>query len=131
MTRTHILHTWFSSNRVCLEETMFRQSKLLFEYVFGRSVHSKETENIFHYNKCDNNGGMLTHTVLWVMISRRKICRLDILWKTYDLLLMKIYFRHLSTVIWFRFIIIKLENCKKLQSLKLINLRGRNRCVFL
>ena len=78
---------------------MFRQSKLLFEYVFGRSVHSKETENIFHYNKCDNNGGMLTHTVLWVMISRRKICRLDILLKTYDLLLMKIYFRHLSTVI--------------------------------
>ena len=74
---------------------MFRQSKLLFECVFGRSVHSKETENIFHYNKCDNNGGMLTHTVLWVMISRRKICHLDILWKTYDLLFIKIYFRHL------------------------------------
>ena len=47
---------------------------------------------------------MLTHTVLWVMISRRKICHLDILWKTYALLLIKIvkiYCKHLSTVIWF------------------------------
>ena len=70
VTSTYCIYSLFNRKRVCCCKLC--STRVSCSWTMSWSCQkSRVTENILHYNKCDNNSGMLTHTVLWPSITQR------------------------------------------------------------